>query len=129
MTVSSTATGAAAQTGPWTTFASIVVKPADGAWTTLQSSDSSTFAFVRYHSPKGGFCNVAEIEFYPPSAWGWALSTVLILGGAACEFHCRSVASQTPAQLLVSLTRCFRRLQMWLAVWYWASEGVQGTRD
>jgi hypothetical protein len=42
--------GAAAQAGPWTTFASIEVKPEEAAWTTLESTDASTpFAFVRYH--------------------------------------------------------------------------------
>ena len=75
--------GATSQSGPWSTIATIVVKPAETAWTTLESTDSSTsFAFVRYHSPKGGFCNVAEIEFYPPSNFGWALSAVLLLGAA-----------------------------------------------
>jgi hypothetical protein len=76
--------GAASQSGPWTTFATIAVKPAETAWTTLESTDTSTsFAFVRYHSPKGGFCNVAEVEFYPPSRLGWTLSAILLLGGAA----------------------------------------------
>ena len=35
---------------------------------------------IRYHSGPGGFCNVAEVEFYASSVWGW-LMVALILGG------------------------------------------------
>lgn len=36
---------------------------------------------IRYHSGPGGFCNVAELEFYAESRWGWVLACGIIVAG------------------------------------------------
>jgi hypothetical protein len=46
--------------------------PAISSWVELTITDPTTFRYLRYLSPNGGFCNVAEVEFYtdtgaPPS--------------------------------------------------------------
>ena len=42
-----------------------------------------TPADIRYHSGPGGFCNVAELEFYEASVWGWFVVSILSVGGVA----------------------------------------------
>jgi hypothetical protein len=42
----------------------ITVAPALGGWVEVTITDPTTFRYLRFVSPDGGFCNVAEIEFY-----------------------------------------------------------------
>jgi regulation of enolase protein 1 (concanavalin A-like superfamily) len=37
-------------------------------WTELNVTDTGTYRYVRYLSPTNGYCNVAEIEFFTPTA-------------------------------------------------------------
>jgi hypothetical protein len=48
-------------TGPYTLLYTIVTEPS--GWTEVDASLGG-FRYLRYRSPSGGFCNVAEVEFY-----------------------------------------------------------------
>ncbi len=48
-------------TGPYTPLHTIATEPS--GWTEVDASLGG-FRYLRYRSPSGGFCNVAEIEFY-----------------------------------------------------------------
>ena len=47
--------------GPYTPLSTILTEPS--GWTEVDASLGG-FRYLRYRSPGGGFCNVAEIEFY-----------------------------------------------------------------
>lgn len=49
------------------TLATISTAPADGVMTSLAVTGASTYRYVRYLSPTGGWCKVAEVEFDGPS--------------------------------------------------------------
>ena len=46
----------------------ITAQPADGVWTQQDLSLATTFRYVRFLSPNGGWGNVAEVEFYSSTA-------------------------------------------------------------
>ncbi len=48
-------------TGPFTLLYTVVTEPS--GWTEVDASLGG-FRYLRYRSPSGGYCNVAEIEFY-----------------------------------------------------------------
>jgi hypothetical protein len=52
------------QTSGFVTLATISGIPQDGAWATINISNSTQFNFFRYLSPNNSFGDVAEIEFY-----------------------------------------------------------------
>ncbi len=41
--------------------------PAANTWTTVEVSSTTPYRYLRYLSPNGGYCNVAEIGFYTSS--------------------------------------------------------------
>jgi hypothetical protein len=93
--------GAMASTGPWHDLATIsTTSPvAEASWSSLSSTDSTPYTHVRYMSAPSGYCNVAEVEFYAPSVWGWTLvggtllvSAVYLFGGVV---YGRKVGSTT----------------------------------
>lgn len=45
----------------------ITTAPTDGAWSELTVTTSTTYRYLRYLSPNGGYGNAAEIEFYSGS--------------------------------------------------------------
>jgi fibronectin type 3 domain-containing protein len=45
-------------------LATVGAQPATGVFTTADVGNASAFRYVRYLSPSGGFCNVAELQFY-----------------------------------------------------------------
>ena len=47
-----------------TTLATVATKPVEGALTTLAVSNATSFRYVRYLSPNGGYANVAEVQFF-----------------------------------------------------------------
>eukprot|EP01052_Picozoa_sp_SAG31_P009804 SAG31_NODE_524_length_14529_cov_23.084130_3_plen_200_part_00 len=59
---------------------SIEALPPEDAWSKLSVTDPTLYAFVRYMSPPGGYCNVAEIAFFAPNSWGWTLIAIILLG-------------------------------------------------
>lgn len=84
--------GALASTGPWHDLASVSTTSSvvEASWTSLSSTDSTPYTYVRYMSAPLGYCNVAEVEFYAPSVWGWTfvsgslvVSAVYLFGGVA----------------------------------------------
>jgi hypothetical protein len=48
----------------FTDLHTVTVTPALGGWVEVTLTDATTYWYSRYLSPDGGFCNVAEIEFY-----------------------------------------------------------------
>ena len=42
----------------------VTATPALGTWIEVTITDATAYRYLRYLSPDGGFCNVAEIEFY-----------------------------------------------------------------
>lgn len=42
----------------------IQTAPPFGQWVEVTISPTTPYRFLRYLSPDGGYCNVAEIEFY-----------------------------------------------------------------
>jgi hypothetical protein len=52
----------------WTNLVTVSTQPTDNAWTTLTVSTSTHYRYLRYLSPVGGWCNVAEVEFYSGAA-------------------------------------------------------------
>jgi hypothetical protein len=45
-------------------LAEIVDAPADGQWMEIPVKNTAVYRYVKYEAPKGGWGNVAEIEFY-----------------------------------------------------------------
>ena len=73
-------------------------------------------ADVRYHSGPGGFCNVAELEFYEASMLGWTLVCVIlglgaayVIGGSFYGQRTRAVASTSLLAALPSHS-CFGKV-------------------
>ena len=84
--------GAENVNGPWNNLATVptTTPVAEESWTSLPSADSTPYSHVRYMSAPLGFCNVAEVEFYGASVWGWSLvgaalvgTVVYLVGGVA----------------------------------------------
>jgi len=84
--------GAENVNGPWNDLATVptTTPVAEESWTSLPSADSTPYSHVRYMSAPLGFCNVAEVEFYGASVWGWSLvgaalvgTVVYLVGGVA----------------------------------------------
>ena len=42
----------------------VTTAPTLGTWTEVTISDPTAYRYLRYLSPDGSYCNVAEIEFY-----------------------------------------------------------------
>jgi len=47
----------------WVTLATITASPLSNQWSTVTITNSATFRYLRYLSPKGGYGNIAELEF------------------------------------------------------------------
>ena len=45
----------------------ISVTPPQGSWVEVTITDATAYRYLRYLSPDGGYCNVADIEFYSES--------------------------------------------------------------
>ena len=56
-----------------TLLATVEVPPTDGAYTTIAIQGAGVFRYVRYLSPGGGSCNVAEVKFYGSGPTGETL--------------------------------------------------------
>ena len=46
------------------TLYTVATQPASGVFTSARITNTSAFRYVRYLSPNGGYCNVAELQFY-----------------------------------------------------------------
>ncbi len=58
-----------------TLLATIAITPPEGSYTTIAINNPGIFRYVRYLTPGGAFCNVAEVKFYgPPGFTGTALT-------------------------------------------------------
>ncbi|EGD48130.1 Glycosyl hydrolase family 98 putative carbohydrate binding module [Ruminiclostridium papyrosolvens DSM 2782] len=55
------------QTAGYVDLHTITTMPASGIFTEATVSDTTQYRYLRYVSPDGGYCNVAELEFYSPS--------------------------------------------------------------
>ncbi|GAA5481924.1 glycoside hydrolase family 97 protein [Haloferula sargassicola] len=49
------------------TLATLSDAPADGVYNLIPVDSTEAFRYLRYVSPDGGYCNVAEITFHPPA--------------------------------------------------------------
>jgi hypothetical protein len=58
--------GYSAQSGTWTDL--LTVANAVDGWNEFSVSTQTAYSQYRYYSPDGGYCNVAEVEFYNGSA-------------------------------------------------------------
>ena len=68
------------------TLYTVTAQPATGVFTSVSITNASAFRYVRYLSPNGGYCNVAELQFYgylagasvplPPAPSGLAATAV-----------------------------------------------------
>ncbi len=48
----------------WTDLASITTVPTESSWTTYNLISTTSWRYLRYLSPAGGYGNVSELEFY-----------------------------------------------------------------
>jgi alpha-glucosidase len=71
------------------TLATVGYYPQDGAWTSVTLPQPSAFRYVRYLSPDGGSCNVAEIRFLglPPPATPTGLGVLMVNGTATLQWE------------------------------------------
>eukprot|EP01047_Picozoa_sp_COSAG01_P051683 COSAG01_NODE_5359_length_4310_cov_55.597720_4_plen_328_part_00 len=79
--VGGTFEGSNSQSGPWMELFKITTKPVEKAWTSVHVASAQSVTFFRYKSAPGGHCNIAEVQIFPSSRWGWTV-VGLIVGGA-----------------------------------------------
>ncbi len=51
----------------WTDLGSVTAAPPEGSWTTYNLTSTTTWRYLRYLSPTGGYGNISELEFYSGS--------------------------------------------------------------
>jgi hypothetical protein len=85
-------------------------------------------ADVRYHSGPGGFCNVAELEFYEASMLGWTLVCVILGLGAAYVIGGSFYGQRTRAVAGTSLLAAHPHHALWVEVAGLCSDGVAFAR-
>ncbi len=48
----------------WTDLGSVTAAPPESGWTTYNLTSTTTWRYLRYLSPTGGYGNISELEFY-----------------------------------------------------------------
>jgi hypothetical protein len=76
-------------------LAAVPTTPVEGIYTTLAVNNTASFHYLRYLSPNGGHCNVAEVQFYgvaiPTAPTG--LSGRMTDGGVVLSWNAPAYAS------------------------------------
>ncbi|MDO4562628.1 MAG: glycoside hydrolase [Clostridia bacterium] len=48
----------------WTKIASIETEPSESVWNSLYIENDTSYRYIKYVTPKDGYCNIAEAEFW-----------------------------------------------------------------
>jgi alpha-glucosidase len=78
--------------------------PLEGEFSTLAVTNSKVFRYVRYLSPAGGYCNVAELQFYGTGVAGVPARLSAVSGHNRALIQWDAVANATRYRVKRSLT-------------------------
>jgi hypothetical protein len=59
-------------------LATITSNPSTGVWTEIAITDPTTYRYLRYIGPNGGYCDIAEMEFYKENIANQIFSSISV---------------------------------------------------